>query len=81
MIWDVVIIVLSVYNSIILPYQFAYSMTENSLSQYLDRLIDSLFLLDIVINFRTVYENSEGKKDRLERDTNQNQSYKFMSEV
>ena len=62
-IWDLVIIILSVYNSLLIPYQFAYSAGSNLFLDILDRIIDSLFMIDIIINFRTVFKDK--KTDEL----------------
>jgi hypothetical protein len=62
MVWDLIIIVLSVYNSILIPYEFAYSLDTNILLDILDRIIDVVFAIDILINFRTAYENSKTGK-------------------
>jgi hypothetical protein len=67
--WDLVVIILSVYNSILIPYEFAYSMETNFLFDALDRIIDVFFFIDILINFRTAYVNS--KTGELEMDGKQ----------
>lgn len=54
-VWDLIVIVLSVYNSIIIPYEFAYSLDPSIFIEIIDYLIDSLFIVDIFINFRTIY--------------------------
>jgi hypothetical protein len=66
MIWDLIVILFSVYNSILIPYEFAYSLTSNIMLDLLDRLIDIVFAIDIIINFRTAYTNS--KTGKLESD-------------
>ena len=53
--WDVVIIVLSIYNSLAITLQIAFEPPElNDYSiQIIDALIDFVFLVDIVFTFRT----------------------------
>ena len=61
--WDLLIIILSVYNSLLIPYDFAYSIESSLLLDILDRTIDSLFMVDILINFRTIFKDK--KTDEL----------------
>lgn len=56
--WDLIIIVLSVYNSLLIPYEFAYSINSNIFMDIFDRMIDLAFIFDIFINFRTAYKDS-----------------------
>jgi hypothetical protein len=55
--WDLVIIILSVYNAIVLPLQFSLptSFADHLFFIIGDQIIDILFILDIIINFRTIY--------------------------
>ena len=62
MLWDLVIILLSVYNSILIPYKFAYSLETNISFMIFDRMTDVAFAVDIFVNFRTAYENSKTGK-------------------
>ena len=57
-IWDLVVIILSVYNSLLIPYEFAYTISSNIFLEVIDRFVDSAFIIDIFINFRTIYRNS-----------------------
>ena len=61
-IWDLVIIVLSIYNSITIPYEFAYALNLNEYSDIFDRVVDAMFFFDIVINFRSAYEHPKTGK-------------------
>lgn len=67
-VWDLIVIVMSVYNSIIIPYEFAYSIDSHIGWEIFDYFIDVLFWIDIFINFRTIYrdktdtEVKDGKK-------------------
>ena len=56
--WDLIVIILSVYNSILIPYEFAYSIKPNMFLVILDRMIDATFIVDIFINFKTIYKDS-----------------------
>jgi hypothetical protein len=56
--WDLVIIIFSIWNSILIPYELAYPETVKSAGPIaiIDYFpIDASFIADIVINFRTVY--------------------------
>lgn len=58
-VWDLIVIALSVYNSVLIPYEFAYSSNTHIVLDVLDRVIDSIFIIDIVVNFRSVYKDSK----------------------
>jgi hypothetical protein len=57
-IWDLIVIILSIYNAILIPYEFAYSIDQNLLLEIINRTADVVFILDILINFRTIYRDS-----------------------
>jgi hypothetical protein len=57
-IWDLTIIILSVYNSLLIPYEFAYDIDQSIFLEIVDRMIDTIFIIDIFINFRTMYKDS-----------------------
>jgi hypothetical protein len=61
--WDLIIIVLAVYNSIFIPYEFAYSVDEYVFIDVIDRIIDVAFAIDILVNFRTIYRDSRTDKE------------------
>ena len=57
--WDLLIIILALYNCVMIPLNVAFNV-ELELSDGLgglERLIDVLFVLDIVLNFRTTFVN------------------------
>ena len=56
--WDLIIIVLSVYNSILIPFEFAYSVENSVWFEVVDRIVDTAFIVDIIISFRSVYRDS-----------------------
>lgn len=57
--WDLIVIILAIYNAIMIPFEFAFSpeYLESTGYQVADYFIDFLFFLDVVINFRTTYVN------------------------
>ena len=57
--WDLIVILLSVYNSVLIPYEFAYSLDYNILIDLIERGVDLAFMFDIIINFRTAYIDSK----------------------
>jgi len=59
--WDLLIIFLSVYNSFQIPFEIAFDPpTMKSTGFYvLNSLIDLVFTLDIVVNFRTTFYDIE----------------------
>ena len=61
--WDLIVIVLAIYNCISIPYEVAF---EDSLFIYrqwvmdtVNYMIDIAFGMDVVLNFRTTYINSK----------------------
>ena len=54
--WDLLIIAFSLWNSILIPYEFAFNAEAltHVIFTVSDRIIDVLFIVDIVITFRTV---------------------------
>lgn len=59
--WDILIIVFAIYNCVELPLEVAYQwrkeFDKGNVSNYLNHGIDSLFLIDIILNFRTSFFN------------------------
>lgn len=57
--WDLLIIMLALYNCVMIPLNVAFNV-ELELSGGiggLEKLIDVLFILDIILNFRTTFIN------------------------
>lgn len=55
--WDILVIILSVWNSILIPFEFAFEETvaaSMGLTVF-DYIVDVFFAFDILINFRTMY--------------------------
>ena len=59
--WDLLIILLALYNCITIPYEVAFGagFVDNIGVNVLDYTIDCLFFLDVLFNFRTTYINSK----------------------
>ena len=56
-VFDLVIIIFSVWNSILIPYQAAYKQDTGVIVSVIDRFIDVAFFFDIFVNFRTIYKD------------------------
>ena len=58
--WDCTIIILAVYTCFMAPYFFAFKPTFDGIQivEYMTLCIDFIFLLDIVLGFRTTYVNN-----------------------
>ena len=66
--WDIFVILLSIWNSIQIPLQFAFPKAFKDVMGYVisDTIIDSCFVIDIVINFRSCYVDT--RTDELVED-------------
>jgi uncharacterized protein YdaL len=55
--WDLFIILLSIYNAIMVPIEvsFAPDFFQSSYIFWTERVIDMLFTIDIIVNFRCAY--------------------------
>ncbi len=62
--WDLLIIVLALYNCLSIPYEVCYgsSFTESVGLDVFEYSIDVLFFLDIIIMFWTSYVNKAGNE-------------------
>lgn len=58
--WDLFIIALVLYNAIVLPVDVAFQIV-GSVWQVVDWGIDVLFIVDIVMSFRTARFDAEGR--------------------
>lgn len=63
--WDMVIMVFSLFNCIFVPISVAFQPKEleTQLFDILNYIIDSFFLIDIFIAFRTVYIDEQGQEE------------------
>lgn len=55
--WDILIIILAIYNSIVIPVEIAFNPPELASSGEItiESLINLVFFIDIFLNFRTTY--------------------------
>ena len=55
--WDLVIIFLAIYNSFQIPFEIAFDPENMKIPVFylINGLIDFVFLLDIIVNFRTTF--------------------------
>ena len=62
--WDVFIIILAIFNCLSIPMTIAFSsdLFESPVFQAFDFAVDSLFFVDILINFNTTYYNKDGRE-------------------
>ena len=59
--WDLIIIFLAIYNSFQIPFEIAFDPEDMKLPAFyvVNSLIDLVFLLDIIVNFRTTFYDIE----------------------
>jgi hypothetical protein len=57
LLWDILVIVLAIYNSFLIPFQLAFywPALSSTFMLCLDACVDLIFLFDIFVNFRTTY--------------------------
>ena len=62
--WDLFVILLALYNCIIIPIDIAFPLADFGPIGYeiADRIIDVMFLLDIIVSFRTTFYNKHGEE-------------------
>ncbi|EJW75789.1 hypothetical protein WUBG_13302, partial [Wuchereria bancrofti] len=64
-VWDWIILLLVIYTAIFTPYVAAFLLREDSSRrarfseplEIIDLIVDIMFIVDIIINFRTTYVN------------------------
>lgn len=49
------IIILTLWNFLFVPYDFAYESGSSTIIDVVETMIDVVFIIDIIINFRTAY--------------------------
>jgi len=59
--WDLFIIFLAIWNSIQIPYSIAFSpdQEQSVLNTVTNLIVDSFFITDVLINFRSSYMEQE----------------------
>jgi hypothetical protein len=63
--WDLLIIVLVLYNAFTLPLEIAFNppFLSSEVAKYVNLFLDLFFLIDIFVNFRTTYvDNFSGEE-------------------
>ena len=60
--WDILVIIGAVFNCICIPGQLAYNpyWMESSIYGFINNVIDFIFILDIIVSFRTTYVDDMG---------------------
>lgn len=65
--WDLSLFVAIIYQSLSLPMRIAFEISTDDFSFYLETAIDSMFIMDVVLNFNTgFYEANTIITDRWE---------------
>ncbi|XP_029352967.1 potassium voltage-gated channel subfamily H member 5a [Echeneis naucrates] len=60
--WDWVILILTFYTAIMVPYNVSFKTKQNNLVWLvLDSVVDVIFLVDIVLNFHTTFVGPSGE--------------------
>ncbi|XP_019740549.1 LOW QUALITY PROTEIN: potassium voltage-gated channel subfamily H member 5-like [Hippocampus comes] len=60
--WDWVILILTFYTAIMVPYNVSFRTRQNNLAWLvLDSVVDVIFLVDIVLNFHTTFVGPAGE--------------------
>ncbi|XP_024276303.1 potassium voltage-gated channel subfamily H member 5a [Oncorhynchus tshawytscha] len=60
--WDWVILILTFYTAIMVPYNVSFKTKQNNLAWLvLDSVVDVIFLVDIVLNFHTTFVGPGGE--------------------
>ncbi|XP_075940486.1 voltage-gated delayed rectifier potassium channel KCNH5-like [Anarhichas minor] len=60
--WDWVILILTFYTAIMVPYNVSFKTKQNNLVWLvLDSIVDIIFLIDIVLNFHTTFVGPTGE--------------------
>ena len=69
--WDIIIILFSLYNCIELPMEIAFNYRkfhdERSIAEKFNNVVDVMFFVDIVMNFRTTYFNPRTGEEIIEK--------------
>ncbi len=60
--WDWVILILTFYTAIMVPYNVSFKTKQNNITWLVvDSIVDVIFLVDIVLNFHTTFVGPAGK--------------------
>lgn len=63
-IWEGIILLMAIFNAFAVPLEFVLDLSSSQVYRIADLVINILFLIDIVISFRTSFINSEGEEVR-----------------
>lgn len=60
--WDWVILILTFYTAILVPYNVSFKTRQNNVAWLVvDSIVDVIFLVDIVLNFHTTFVGPAGE--------------------
>lgn len=64
--WDLMIMMLSLFNCFFVPIEVAFDpkSLKNNSYEAMNYVIDFIFLLDIIVCFRTIYIDKQGQEER-----------------
>jgi len=63
--WDLLILILAIFNSFAVPLEYVVvSLNQNSSYSTIDAIINFLFIIDILVGFRTTYFDAFGMEVR-----------------
>ncbi|CDW81634.1 UNKNOWN [Stylonychia lemnae] len=60
--WDIFVIYLAFWNCFVIPVDIAFITEETIFLTVIDQIINAIFLIDIIIIFRTTYYNKRGEE-------------------
>ena len=58
--WDWILITFVIYSALAVPLQICFTYKPNTSIEVLDIIVDTFFILDLILNFRTAYNNYDG---------------------
>ncbi len=59
--WNIIIIILLFYTALFMPFKISFLEDEKeSVTYYMDLIVDVLFGFDIIVTFLSAYEESDG---------------------
>ena len=66
--WDLFVIILAIYNAVTIPLNIAFDPLAlgTPAFQAVDALVDLIFLIDIVLTFRTTFLDPEKGEEVIE---------------
>lgn len=60
LIWDAIVSIIVIYSIIMVPLQLSFSVAIEGGFHVVDWIIDVLFMIDIIVNFFTAYNDNRG---------------------